>query len=219
MIIFPASTIVDKSVPKNAFFKNMDINSRIRQDFTDKVKSIAWKAKFAPSTLNVDDGKAVHEIVVFKMNLKKRDGFYDLLKFIDQMMPRHIVFILEYENNCLLLVNYKEGRDNERYDVIHTFQTEWMNEDELSINLSGQDMDAIYSNLVRQIAGTKITSSERNLRLAIKQTCEQEQIRMRITALERRIANERQPRKKFELHQELKSLKDLLDAGQNSHNI
>lgn len=219
MIIFPASTIVDKSVPKNAFFKNMDINSRIRQDFTDKVKSIAWKAKFAPSTLNVDDGKAVHEIVVFKMNLKKRDGFYDLLKFIDQMMPRHIVFILEYENNCLLLVNYKEGRDNERYDVIHTFQTEWMNEDELSINLSGQDMDAIYSNLVRQIAGTKITSSERNLRLAIKQTCEQEQIRMRITALERRIVNERQPRKKFELHQELKSLKDLLDAGQNSHNI
>ena len=219
MIIFPASTIVDKSVPKNAFFKNMDINSRIRQDFTDKVKSIAWKAKFAPSTLNVDDGKAVHEIVVFKMNLKKRDGFYDLLKFIDQMMPRHIVFILEYENNCLLLVNYKEGRDNERYDVIHTFQTEWMNEDELSINLSGQDMDAIYSNLVRQIAGTKITSSERNLRLAIKQTCEQEQIRMRITALERRIVNERQPRKKFELHQELKSLKDLLDAGQNFHNI
>ena len=219
MIIFPASTIVDKSVPKNAFFKNMDINSRIRQDFTDKVKSITWKAKFAPSTLNVDDGKAVHEIVVFKMNLKKRDGFYDLLKFIDQMIPRHIVFILEYENNCLLLVNYKEGRDNERYDVIHTFQTEWMNEDELSINLSGQDMDAIYSNLVRQIAGAKITSSERNLRLAIKQTCEQEQVRMRITALERRIANERQPRKKFELHQELKSLKDLLDAGQNSHNI
>lgn len=219
MIIFPASTIVDKGVPKNAFFKNMDINSRIRQDFTDKVKSITWKAKFAPSTLNVDDGKAVHEIVVFKMDLKKRDSFYDLLKFIDQMIPRHIVFILEYENNCLLLVNYKEWRGNEQYDVIHTFQTEWMNEDELSINLSGQDMDAIYSNLVRQIAGTKITSSERNLCLAIKQTCEQEQIRMRITALERRIANERQPRKKFELHQELKSLKDLLDAGQNSHNI
>lgn len=219
MIIFPASTIVDRSVPKNAFFNNMNINNRLRQDFTDKVKSITWKAKFAPSTLNVDDGKTVHEIVVFKMNLKKRDGFYDLLKFIDQMMPRHIVFILEYENNCLLLVNYKEGRDNERYDVIHTFQTEWMNEDELSINLSGQDMDAIYSNLVRQIAGTKITSSERNLCLAIKQTCEQEQIRMRITALERRIANERQPRKKFELHQELKSLKDMLGARQNHHNI
>lgn len=217
MITFPTSTIVDKSVPINAFFKNLDINNRIRQDFTDKVKSITWMAKFAPFTLNVANGKTVHEIVVFRVELKKNDGFYDLLKFIDQKLPRHIVFILKYENNCLLLVNYKEWRDSEQFDVIHTFQTEWMGEGELSLDLSGQDMDALYSNLVRQIAGAKITSSERDIRLAIKHTCEHEKIQEDIAALERRIAKERQPRKRFELHQELSRLRGSLEEGQNHH--
>ena len=43
------------------------------------------------------DGKEVHEIVVFSAQLKSQDCQDDVFLFIDRNMPRHVVFILEYE--------------------------------------------------------------------------------------------------------------------------
>ena len=65
MITFPDSTLVGKTVPKTAFYKNLEVNARMKQRFVDDVASVTWVAKIAPSTLNVADGKTVHEITVY----------------------------------------------------------------------------------------------------------------------------------------------------------
>ena len=64
---YPESTIVGKPVPKQAFYKHLDVNAKMKQHFVDDVVRIDWLYKLAPSTLNVEDGKQVHEIVVFQM--------------------------------------------------------------------------------------------------------------------------------------------------------
>ena len=84
MITFPESTLVGKPVPKTAFYRNLEVNAKMKQRFVDSVESITWVAKIAPSTLNVTDGKTVHEITVFRMVLKKEEVPSDVLMLIDR---------------------------------------------------------------------------------------------------------------------------------------
>ena len=210
MIVFPKSTLVGKPVPKTAFYRNLEVNAKMKQRFVDSVESITWTAKLAPSTLSVADGKTVHEIAVFRIELKGETVPTDVLVFIDRQMPRHTLFLLQHDDDFCLLVNYKEWHDaaNTRFDIVKTFQTGWTSADKLSLSLDGQDMDAVYSDIVKQVAGADITSEAKNIHTAVAQTKEQEALRQKIAALEAKIAKERQPKKKFELHQQLVKLKE-----------
>ena len=210
MIVFPKSTLVGKPVPKTAFYKNLEVNAKMKQRFVDSVESITWTAKLAPSTLSVADGNTVHEIAVFRIELKGETVPTDVLVFIDRQMPRHTLFLLQHDDAFCLLVNYKEWHDaaNTRFDIVKTFQTGWTSADKLSLSLDGQDMDAVYSAIVKQVAGADITSVAKDIHTAVAQTKEQEALRQKIAALEAKIAKERQPKKKFELHQQLVKLKE-----------
>lgn len=210
MIVFPKSTFVGKPVPKTAFYRNLEVNAKMKQRFVDSVESITWTAKLAPSTLSVADGKTVHEIAVFRIELKGETVPTDVLVFIDRQMPRHTLFLLQHDDDFCLLVNYKEWHDaaNTRFDIVKTFQTGWTSADKLSLSLDGQDMDAVYSAIVKQVAGADITSEAKDIHTAVAQTKEQEALRQKIAALEAKIAKERQPKKKFELHQQLVKLKE-----------
>lgn len=210
MIVFPKSTLVGKPVPKTAFYRYLEVNAKMKQRFVDSVESITWTAKLAPSTLSVADGKTVHEIAVFRIELKGETVPTDVLVFIDRQMPRHTLFLLQHDDDFCLLVNYKEWHDaaNTRFDIVKTFQTGWTSADKLSLSLDGQDMDAVYSAIVKQVAGADITSEAKDIHTAVAQTKEQEALRQKIAALEAKIAKERQPKKKFELHQQLVKLKE-----------
>ena len=210
MIVFPKSTLVGKPVPKTTFYKNLEVNAKMKQRFVDSVESITWTAKLAPSTLSVADGKTVHEIAVFRIELKGETVPTDVLVFIDRQMPRHTLFLLQHDDDFCLLVNYKEWHDaaNTRFDIVKTFQTGWTSADKLSLSLDGQDMDAVYSAIVKQVAGADITSEAKDIHTAVAQTKEQEALRQKIAAIEAKIAKERQPKKKFELHQQLVKLKE-----------
>ena len=182
----------------------------MKQRFVDDVASVTWVVKIAPSTLNVTDGKTVHEIAVFRIELKGEAVPTDVLAFIDRQMPRHTLFLLQRDDDFCLLVNYKEWHDaaNTRFDIVKTFQTSWTSADKLSLSLEGQDMEAVYSAIVKQVAGAGITSEAKDIHTAVAQTKEQEALRQKMAALEAKIAKERQPKKKFELHQQLVKLKE-----------
>ena len=68
--------------------------------------------------------------------------------------------------------------------------------------------DSQYESLVRQIAGTLITSDAAKLEEAIEQTSRQEALLKEIAALEKKIAAEPQPQKKFQLHKQLIEIKN-----------
>ncbi len=214
MIVFPRTTLVGKSVPKTAFYRNLEVNAKVKQRFVDDVASITWSAKIAPSTLNVSDGKTVHEIAVFRMELKSKEVPTEVLTFIDRQMPRHTVFLLQHEEDFCLFVNYKEWHDatNAQFDIVKTFQTEWRMANDLSLELDGRDMDAVYSYIVKQIAGAAITSEAKDIHSAVVQTKDHEALLQKIAALEAKVAKERQPKKKFELHQQLILLKNKIQT-------
>lgn len=209
MITFPDSTLVGKPVPKTAFYRNLEVNAKMKQRFVDSVESITWVAKIAPSTLNVTDGKTVHEITVFRMVLKKEEVPSDVLMLIDKQMPRHTVFVLQHEGKCCLYVNYKEWHDAEQrqFDIVKTYQTAW----DIVLNIEGSTMDAVFSSFVHQIAEGLLDANTTDLHTAVMADKEREQIQKSINTLERQMLKEKQPRKRFEMHQRLVIMKEKLN--------
>lgn len=211
--LFPTPTLVDRPVPKKTFIERLGANARLKGIFTNYIERITWVAKLAPSTIHVADGQVVHEITVFEIAMKVKDCPTDLFAFIDTWMPRHLLFALEYAGQISLLIHYKEpsgATTGQKYRIVRAYQTAWQDADCVLLSLQGLSMDAIYDNFVLQIAGGLITSSATNLRQAIEETAKMEDLQGKIATLEKRMTVERQPQKKFALHQEILKLKKQL---------
>lgn len=205
---FPQSTKVGKPVPKNAFYKHLEVNAKIKQHFVDDVARIDWLYKLAPSTLNVADGTAVHEIVVFSAVLKSKDCPDDVFLFIDQNMPRHVVFILEYEDRYKVLLNYKEWKDgqNGQFRIVKTFATGWLAIEQLSLPVEGQTMDAVYEAMVGRVSGFGTTKSA-DTRHIIELESLIAKGKRDVENLQKRIRAERQLNRQMELNGEARQLK------------
>ena len=212
---FPQTTFVGKPVPKNAFYKHLEVNAKIKQHFVDDVVGINWLYKFAPSTLNVADGTKVHEIVIFSAGLKSKDCPDDVFLFIDQNMPRHVIFILEYESKYKLLLNYKEWKDEKagQFKIVKTFSTEWLTSDQINLSIEGQRMDAIYEVMAGQVSGFGTTKSEDTKRLVELEALITKG-KKDVEALQKKIRNERQLNRQMELNGEARSLKKQIAQWQ-----
>lgn len=213
---FPPTTIVGKPVPKNAFYKHLEVNAKIKQHFVDDVVSIHWLYKLAPSTINVEDGKQVHEIVVFSASLKSKDCPNDVFLFIDRNMPRHVVFILEYEDRYKVLLNYKAWKDgqNSQFDIIKTFATDWLTAERLLLTLEGQTMDALYEAMAGQVSGFGTTKAEDTKRIVELEGLI-DKAKREVESIQKRIRNERQLNRQMELNGAARGLKKQIAQWQN----
>lgn len=152
---YPESCIVDRVVPKTMFYKFMEVNPRMKSRFVNDVVRITWLYKLAPGTLNVTASDGMQEIEVFVAQLKGPDCPPDLFSFIDQNMPHHIVFILAYGDNAMILLNYKDWTDDThtKFRITQSFTTLWRPVNELQLPVQGLSLSRIYDNFVASISG------------------------------------------------------------------
>ena len=68
---FPNFTLVNRVVPKVAFYSHLEVTACMKSAFVENVEQIIWLYKLAPSNLHVADGKEVHELTIFLIKLKK----------------------------------------------------------------------------------------------------------------------------------------------------
>lgn len=208
MITYPVSTIVGKPVPKNAFYKHLELNTRLRTRFVEDVERIVWAAKYTPSSLNVEDGAKVHEIVFFEVTVKSEDIADEIFLTIDKMMPRHVVFVLHYGDRCRLLLNYKEWADKEKgtFNIVKTFRASWQHDECINLIIEGGTMDRIYESFAGQISGfgTKNAADTRRI-IDIENEIE---IKQRLAeALQKKIRKEKQFARQVEMNSEARALK------------
>ena len=221
MLNFPSSTHVNRSVPKTAFYKHLEMNTRLKMRFVEDVERIQWLYKLAPSTMNVDAGKVVHEIVEFRVTLKVEDMPDDAFLAIDRQMPRHVVFVLQYANRGRLLLNYKEWADADktRFNILKTFRTEWMPLIDVKLELVGLTLDNIYEDFVGQISGF-VTNNAADTKQILALQDEIARKRRGAEALQKRVRNERQFAKQMELNNEVRALKrDIANLDEELKNI
>ena len=84
---------------------------------------------------------------------------------------------------------------------------------ELIVKLEGLNLDDVYENLVRQIAGDKLQSdnSTASLKQSVERDKEIETLQKQISILQNKIRKEKQLNKQMEMNTELKKLKSILE--------
>ena len=212
---YPTSTIVDRPIPKNAFYRNANITPRMRNRFVDELQELRWLYKLAPQTLNVERGKDVEEIEIFHAMLKQSDVPTELLQFIDKTMPQFIVFILQYQDRYCLYCNYKQftSKAHDKCDIKETFVSDW-HTDIPSLAIQGRSLSAIYDNFVRQIAGTRLEqTSTAPLEQAVQAMQQRNALLKEIEKIEKAIQHEPQFNRQVALNQRLKQLRKQLEQA------
>lgn len=214
MFSLPKSTEFNRRIPKQRFYENLQITPALKKSFVEQIHSITWKNKIAPSTINLAAGQKVKELQVFMILLNYGTLDESVLKQIDREIPYHILFLLEYEDKIQAWIGYKEeaGSGTAIFKVNEYYHTDWTTLEDLPLKLEGLDMDAVYENLIRQIAGEKLITNQKETTLqeAYAKSVMREKLLKQITALEKKAWNEKQPKRKMELSQQIQQLRNEL---------
>lgn len=216
MIGLPKTTEFNKRIPKQKFYENMNISPVLKKVFVEQVKIIYWRNKIATSTTNLAAGADVTELEVFEVRLNSPVLDDSLLRQIDKEIPYHILFLLEYQGKYQAWIGYKEAAasGNKAFKVNGYYHTEWLVEDELPLKLEGLNVDAVYENFVRQIAGDKLKteSAGESLKESVARDEQKQQLKKQINTLQAKMRKEKQLNKQMQMNTELKKLKKELEA-------
>ena len=216
MLGLPKTTEFNKRIPKQKFYENINVTPALRRIFVDQIKVVSWRNKIAPSTINLEAGNDVTEIEVFEVKLNCIPLDASVLRQIDKEIPYHIIFLLEYERKYQAWTAYKEkaGSGSNAFKVDIYYHTDWRLEDELGLKLDGLNMDAVYENYVRQIAGDALNATVAGESESLKESVERSKqiqlLQKQIDTLQKKIRKEKQLNRQIELNAELKCLRKEL---------
>ena len=213
--MFPKSTEFNKRIPKTKFYEHIELGRKIKDSFVQDIDSIIWANKIAPSTVNIAAGEKVTEIQVFRIILKQSDFNKDVLKTIDEQIPYHILFIICYRDKEQAWIGYKEqsGSESRAFKVDSYYHTAWQKPEEMELAIEGLNMDAVYESFVKQISASTAPIQWDDSLSARDNTAkieERKKLQKQIEKLEQQLRKETQPRKKYEIHQELQRIKKLM---------
>ena len=212
MLGFPQTTEFNKRIPKQKFYENMEVSPALKRVFVERIKLIYWRNKLAVSTMNIAPGETVTEIEVIEIKLASPQLNEAVLRQIDKEIPYHILFILSFNGKVQAWTGYKEAAEggNKAFKVNKYYHTEWMPEHELNLKIEGLNMDAVWENLIIQVGGVEVGQGK-SLDEQIQIDDQKAKMQKEIEKLEKQARNEKQPNKKFQLAQQVKTLKKQLD--------
>lgn len=206
----PKQTIVNKSIPKNAF--DSYANTKQKRMFVDLVERIRWINKLSRETLNLPFTD-IQEIQIFEIQLRKPDKIQTLLTLIDKAIPYHVIFLLYHKEQGKISVSKKHPHPlNEDNSVIEwTFETDWFELSTIPVKFNlKESIDFVLSDFCTQISGRK-EHEQVNLDQVIEKEKKIKELKQRISKLEAAITNSKQFNKKVEMNLILMNLHNELD--------
>lgn len=210
MLGFPQTTEFNKRIPKQKFYENIEVSSALKRVFVEQIKLIHWRNKIAPTTINIASGEAVNEIEVIEIKVNQQSLDEAVLRQIDKNIPYHILFILSCGNKVQAWTGYKEAtEDSKAFKVNKYYHTDWMLPDELTLDIEGLNMDAVWENFIIQVGGVEIEQGK-SLDEQIATDELKAKLKKDIEKLEKQACSEKQPNKKFQLASQVKALKKRL---------
>ena len=221
MINLPSSTYVGKVVPKEKFYSKCAVSTAVKNLFVKSVEQIVWHGKLTAQTMATERGLLVNEIDVFEVKMKLAECPRKLFEFIDQNLHHHNVFVLTFDNQEKLFVNFKEKEKNSSF--LEAFETPWKPADTPVFDLAGSNMDEIYESIVRSAGAANIIAdfsslslpkgeakqSKTSLKDYIIQSKQNAKIKAQIEKLEKKLANEKQFNRQMEIRAEIKKLEKI----------
>ena len=197
MLGLPKSTEFNRCIPKQKYYKDpytkKSISNKAKNYFENQIKSITWENKIDSTTMNIAKGIFVEEIDVFRVELYDYKIDNSVIYIIDENIPYHILFVLEYNNKRKYSLSYKEiSREAETINIQKIFQSDWLSEDENLLKFSGISLDDMYENLLNSISNNELDRfSGDTLKERVLNSIDHEKIQKQINSLLKKVQNEK----------------------------
>ena len=213
MLELPKSTEVNRRIPKQKFYENLTISPTLKRVFVEQIKVIWWRNKIPAITTNLAAGETVTELEVFEVCLSAPHLDEAVLRQIDKEIPYHILFLLEHEGRYQAWTAYKEAAASgiNAFKVGTYYHTDWLEESALPLKLDGVNIEQVYENFVRQIAGEALSGTSETLKESVERDERRKELQKQIAVLQVKVWRERQLNKQVLLNAELKRLKKELE--------
>ena len=198
MLGLPKATELSKQLPKNAIYAKFQMNTAEKAKIDADISRITIVNEVSADKVHIAAREQVKFFFVLLVALKKKDFNDKTITTISKLIPQNMLLVLE----C---------GDEAKLATYHTklMQTEWKQKEELSIDLKGLNLDAVWENIIIQIGG--ITVDQGNTldeQIAVDE--QRRKIQKEIDRLTKAARNEKQPKKRFELAQKANVLKKQL---------
>ena len=195
MLNLPKSTELNKQLPKKAIYAKFQMSPAAKAKFDADISRINIVGEISPNTTGIAQGKSIVSIFVLQVILKQREFQPTIIAQISKLIDQNMLLVLDYGNDRKLAIYYTK-----------LIQTEWAPADACAIELKGLDLDSVWENFITQAGG--ITIQEGNtLDEQIAADEQQAKLQKEIARLEKLAWAEKQPKKKYELVQQITILK------------
>lgn len=194
MLGLPKSTEMNKQLPKKAIYAKFQMNTAVKDKIDADISRITIVNEISPGRINIPAGEEVGSFFVLLVALKKKDFDEKTIAALSKLIPQNILFVLEFEGQSKLAV-YRTK----------LLQTDWKPTESCTLELRGLTLDKVWENAIRSFE-LGVWNEELSLdeNLAIHER--QEKLEKEIAKLEKQARAEKQPKKKFELVQQIRQL-------------
>ena len=206
MIAFPSTAHVGKTMPKETFYRQLNLSPELKEKFVSDVRRITMEYVLTAESINVDKSDELAEILVLTIQLKKQEFDNRIVETIARQNKHKLVFLLTYEDQQQLALYSSK-----------LYKTSWMPAEEMKLEARGQNIPAIWEGFVEQIALTeeKPAAAPMSIEERLRRQEQTAKLRKDMEKLEAKTRKEIQPKKKFELYQQVQALKKQLEEIEN----
>ena len=201
MLGLPRSTEVNRRVTKEKLYANATLPPQLRDMIKDHIESVVWRNKLAESTVAVTAGETVKEIQVFEVAIKQRELDKRILPAIAKAIPYKILFVLTFGDEAQVWMEVSGA----------FYNTDWFTLDGFTLRFEGRNLDDMYENIARNIAGGRLGVSG-DISEAVDRDKRRRKLERDIAALEKKVLREKQFNRQIELNSELKRLRAELEG-------
>lgn len=198
MLGLPKATELSKQLSKNAIYAKFQMNTAEKAKIDADISRITIVNEVSAEKVHIAAGDQVKSFFVLLVALKKKDFDDKTIITISKLIPQNMLLVLECGNEAKLATYHTK-----------LMQTEWKRKEALSVELKGLNLDSAWENIIMQIGGITIDQGN-TLDEQIAADEHRQKIEKEIAKLEKQARAEKQPKKKFELVQQIKKLKDEL---------
>ena len=196
MLGLPKSTELSKQLPKKAIYEKFNMNTAAKEKFDADISRINIVAEISPNTVSIAKGETVSAIYVLQVILKQKEFDSRTISQISKLIEQNMLLVLDFDGERKLAIHHTK-----------LIQSDWKPSDDCLVSLTGLNLDTVWENLITQVGGIEIEQGH-SLDEQIAADEQKAKLEKEIARLEKQARNEKQPKKKFELVQEIKKLRE-----------
>ena len=197
----PQSTEIKKQLPKKAIYAKFNMPTSQREHFDADIARIDIEVGVSKATVPaLAEGEEIKEFYVLGIQLKRKEYDPKNILMLTKLLPYKMIFALHYEEEVQFAIYHTKLITSEWQLITHNSSL---------ITLQGLNLDSVWDNIVKQI-GHIVVQEGNTLTEQIKADEEQAKLLAQIKSLERKMSNEKQPRRKREYFEQIKKLKTSL---------